>query len=98
MLYRRLFSGKEAYDPATGPNFTGVDLRQLFAETLHPELIQIDLRQLGAEFPPRGGIKLNVRRANSGLIRKWIRECENFAPRHFRTPGFPEAEKIALSR
>jgi len=94
VLYRALFSGEEAYDLATGPDFAGEDLRQLFAETLHPELIQVDLRQLGAEFTSRRGKKLNIRRANGGLIRKWIRKAENFAPRHFRTPGFPETEKL----
>ena len=80
------------------PNVGQEDLRQLFAETLHPELIQVDLRQLGAEFSSRRGKKLNVCRPNGGLIRKWIRKCENFAPRHFRSPGLPEAEKIGQSR
>jgi hypothetical protein len=97
VLYRALFSGEEAYDPATGPDFAGEYVRQLFVETLHPELMQVDLRQLGAEFSSRRGKKLNIRRANGGLIRKWIRKVENFAPRHFRTPGFPETEKIARS-
>jgi hypothetical protein len=64
-------------------------------ETLHPELIQVDLRQLGAEFSARDRIKLNVRGTNGRLIRKWIGKVENFAPRHFRTPGFTEAEKVA---
>jgi hypothetical protein len=95
MLYRGLFSGQEADHPATGSDFAGKDLRQLFMETLHPELIQVDLRQLGAEFSSRRGEKFNIRRANGGLIRKWIRKCKNFAPRHFRTPGFTEAEKFA---
>src|SRR5712692_3079017 len=98
MLYRRLFSGKEADDPATGSDFAGEDLRQLFVETLHPELIQVDLRQLGAEFSSRRGKKLNICGPNSHLIRKWICKAENFAPRHSRSPGRPEAEKIALSR
>jgi hypothetical protein len=95
VLYRGLFSGEEAYGPATRLNFADEDLRQLFVEALHPELAQVDLRQLGAEFPPRGGIKLNIRGANGRLIREWIGKVENFAPRHFRTPGFPEAEKAA---
>jgi hypothetical protein len=94
VLYRALFSGEEADDPATGPDFAGEDVRQRFVETLHPQLIQVDLRQLGAEFSSRRGKKLNIRRANGGLIRKWIRKVENFAPRHFRTPGFPETEKL----
>jgi len=51
VLYRGLFSGEEAYDPATGFNFADEDLRQLFVEALHPELVQGDLRQLSAEFP-----------------------------------------------
>jgi hypothetical protein len=95
MLYRRLFPGEETDDPATRYDFAGEDLRQSFVETLHPELIQVDLRQLGAEFSSRRGKKFNICRANGRLIRKWICKCENFAPRHFRTPGFPEAEKIA---
>ena len=87
--YRRLLSGEKAYDLATGSDFAGEDLRQLFVETLHPELVQVDLCQLGAEFSSRRGKKLNIRRPNSGLIRKWISEAENFAPRHCRSPGFP---------
>ena len=67
MLYRGLFSGQEADHPATGSDFAGKDLRQLFMETLHPELIQVDLRQLGAEFSSRRGEKFNIRRANGGL-------------------------------
>jgi hypothetical protein len=81
-----------------GSYFAGVDLRQLFVEALHPKLIQVDLRQLGAEFSSRRGKKLNIRGPNSRLIRKWICKAENFAPRHSRSPGLPEAEKIALSR
>jgi hypothetical protein len=96
--HRLMFCGEEANDSATGPYFAGEDLRQLFVEALHPELVQVDLRQLSAEFPSRGGIKLHVRGTNGRLIRKWIGKVENFAPRHFHTPGFPEAEKIALSR
>ena len=57
--------GEEADDPATWPYFAGVDLRQLFVEALHPELIQIDLRQLGVEFTPRSGIKLDICSPNS---------------------------------
>jgi len=95
VLYRGLFSGEEAYDPATGLNFAGEDLRQLFVEPLHPEPIHVDLRQLGAELPPRGGIKLDICAPNNLLIRKWICKAENFAPRHSRSPGLPEAEKIA---
>jgi hypothetical protein len=79
---------------ATRLNFAGEDLRQLFVEALHPELVQVDLRQLGAEFPARDGIKLNVRGTNGRLIMKRVGKVENLAPRHFRTPGFPEAEKI----
>jgi hypothetical protein len=90
--------GEEADDPATWPYFAGVDLRQLFVEALHPKLIQVDLRQLSAEFSSRRGKKLNIRGPNSRLIRKWICKAENFAPRHSRSPGLPEAEKIALSR
>ena len=45
VLHRRLmFCGEEANDSATGSYFAGVDLRQLFVEALHPELVQIDLR------------------------------------------------------
>jgi hypothetical protein len=66
-------------------------------EALHPELMEIDLRQLGAEFTPPGGIKLNVRGTNGGLIRKWIGKVENFAPRHFRTPEFPESDRLLAS-
>ena len=84
--------GEEANHPAPGSYPAGVDLRQLFVEALHPELMEIDLRQLGAEFTPRGGKKLNVRGTNGGLIRKWIGKVENFAPRHFRTPEFPESD------
>jgi hypothetical protein len=81
--------GEEANHPATGSYLACVDLRQLFVEALHPELMQIDLRQLGAEFTPRGGIELNVRGTNGGLIRKWICKAENFAPRHPVLPDFP---------
>ena len=90
--------GEEADDPATWSYFAGVDLRQLFVEALHPELVQVDLRQLSAEFPSRGGIKLNVRGTNGRLIRKRVGKGEDFAPRHSRSPGLHEAEKIALSR
>src|SRR5450631_367612 len=92
---RLMFCGEEANDSATGSYFASEDLRQLFVEALHPELVQVDLRQLSAEFPSRGGIELHVRGKNGRLIRKWIGKVENFAPRHFRTPGFPEAEKVA---
>src|SRR5216684_8097520 len=90
--------GEEANHPATGSYLASVDLRQLFVEALHPELMQIDLRQLGAEFPFRGGVKLHVRVTNGRLIRKWIGKVENFAPRHSRSPGLPEAEAMAPSR
>ena len=96
VLHRWLFSGEKAYDSATGSNFAGVDLRQLFAEALHPELMQVDLRQLGAEFSSRRRKKLNICGPNSPLIRKWICKAENFAPWHSRSPGLPEAEKIAI--
>jgi hypothetical protein len=64
-------------------------------EALHPKLVHADLRQIGAKFSSCRGEKLQIGGANSQLIRKWIGKVENFAPRHFRTPGFPEAEKAA---
>ena len=98
VLHRGLFSGEKAYDSATGFNFAGEDLWQLFVEALHPELMQVDLRQLGAEFSSRRGKKLNICGPNSRLIRKWICKAENFAPRHSRSPRLLEAEKIARFR
>jgi hypothetical protein len=53
------------------------------------------LRQFGAKFPSRRGKKLQICSSNGRLIRKWIGKVENFAPRHFHTPGFTEAEKVA---
>src|SRR3982074_2728448 len=84
--HRLMFCGEEANDSATGLYFAGVDLRQPFVEALHPELVQVDLRQLSAEFPSRGGIKLNIRGPDSRLIRKWICKAENLAPRHSHSP------------
>jgi hypothetical protein len=78
--------GEEANDPATGSHPAGVDLRQLFVEALHPELIQIDLRQLGVEFTPRSRIKLDICSPDSCLIRERVRKGENFAPKHFNSP------------
>jgi hypothetical protein len=96
MLHPRLiFCGEEADHPATGSYPAGVDFRELLIEPLHPELIKVDLRQLCAEFSSRRGKKLNICGPNSRLIGKWIRKSENFAPRHSRSPGVCEAEKIA---
>jgi hypothetical protein len=81
-----ILRGEEANDPATGSHPAGIDLRQLFVEALHPELIQIDLRQLGVEFTPRSGIKLDICSPNSRLIRERVRKGENFAPKHFNSP------------
>jgi hypothetical protein len=53
------------------------------------------LRQFGVKFSSRRGKKLQICSSNSRLIRKRIGKVENSAPRHFRTPGFPEAEKAA---
>ena len=60
---------------------------------LHPQPIEADLGQLGMEFPPRNRKQLQIRRSDSGLIGKWIRERKYLTPNHRLSPF----DKVALS-
>jgi hypothetical protein len=96
VLHRcRFCRGEEANYSATSLHCPSDNLRQILMEALHPKLVHADLRQFGAKFPSRRGKKLQICSSNGRLIRKWIGKVENFAPRHFHTPGFTEAEKVA---
>jgi hypothetical protein len=70
----------------------------MLVETLHPKPVHADFRQFGAEIPFSGRKNLHVSGLNGRLAWKRVGKAENFAPRHFLTPGFPEAGRCLAPR
>src|SRR5260370_7534546 len=78
--------GEETDYFALGRYRPSLDLRQFLVEALHPELVQVYLGQFPAELSSLRRIDIPISSTNRRLIVRWVSECEDSTPGHYRSP------------